>query len=295
MDQLDKSIVAHLLTCSRRSFRSIADNLGVSCPTVKKRVERLRQFGVIQRFSVELAQETLGTRYVAAEIKINGGGEKRNLLQQFDDHECIREVGIESTRVSYINQIPSNTVEGQCKFAKKGERVELTEEQLEILWYLVRNSRIPVKMLSRQTGYTIKRVRHILREILENPGVHITTQLNLISSGDINFLLSVDCERITTPEKIANQLCKRFPQEHWFSMNTIDRNSLLSYMTARDLGRVEQVIDATSMNQNIYNVDAKIVYNVLKSEGRSEKFIRDFALDRIEGVPKNGRKRFSGF
>ena len=65
-------------------------------------------------------------------------------------------------------------------------------------------------------------------------------------------------------------------------------------MTAKNLRRVEEIIDATSMNENIYNVDAKIIYSVMKSEGRSERFIRDFAMDRIERVSKDGRRIYSG-
>ncbi|MFW9848919.1 MAG: winged helix-turn-helix transcriptional regulator [Candidatus Thorarchaeota archaeon] len=324
MDQLDKNIISQLMGCSRKSFRSIADSLGISCPTVKKRVERLRQFGVIQRFSVEMAQETLGTRYVIAELATDGAGQKAEFLQKFDEHECIREVltlsnghyllfaevtpnekaqckefleslpDLESSRVSYINQIPSETVGGQCKFAKKGEKVDLTKEELELLWYLVRNSRVPIKTLSRQTGYTIKQVRRIVGQILQNPGIHFTTHLNLVASGDINIVLAADCEDISTPAKIALHLSKRFPQEHWFSMNTIDRNTLYSYMTTKHLAQVEQIMESTQTYPNVYNVDAKIVYSVLKSEGRSEQFINDFAADQLRLITRNNRKRFSG-
>ena len=324
MDQLDKNIIAQLMGCSRKSYRSIADSLGVSCPTVKKRVERLRIGGIIQRFSVEMSQETLGTRWVAAEIDTNGSEDKGTLLKKFDEHECIREVlsfgqgqymlfaevtpeeksgckeyldslgDLVSSQVAYVNQIPSKNVGDQCKFAKKGKPVQVTTDQMEVLWHLVKNSRIPAKALSRYTGQTIKHVRRILKEILQNPGIHFTTQLNLVSSGDINFLLSVDCNRITTPGKIADQLSMRFPQEHWFSMNTIERNSLYAYMTAKNLRRVEEIIETTSMNENIYNVDAKIIYSVMKSEGRSERFIRDFAMERIDRVSKDGRRIYSG-
>ena len=325
MDQIDKNIIGHLLACSRKSFRSIADNLGVSCPTVKKRVERLRQFGVIQRFSVEMSHETFGTKWVAAKIQTNGREDKSVLLNQFDENECIREVlsfgnggyllfaevtpneksscrdfldsleGMESTEVSYIKQIPSNTVGGQCKYTTKGGKVEISSDHLKLLWHLVKNSRLPANHLSRLTGYSIKDVRRVLKQILEHPGIHFTVQLNLASCGELNFILMFDHDGTDTPENIADQLSSKHLQEHWFSMKALEKDSMMTYMTANNLGKVEEIIEHSRAIPTTSKVDAKIIYSVLKSEPRSEKFIRDYALDHIEGISKEPRKRYSGF
>lgn len=54
LDRTDAVILESLLTDARRSYRDIADEVGLSPPAVSNRVDRLRDLGVIQRFTVEV-------------------------------------------------------------------------------------------------------------------------------------------------------------------------------------------------------------------------------------------------
>ena len=59
LDETDFEILRLLLEDSRRSFRGIADEVNRSPPTVSNRVERLRELGVIRRFTLELDRTLL--------------------------------------------------------------------------------------------------------------------------------------------------------------------------------------------------------------------------------------------
>ena len=68
LDETDLVILQRLLDDARRSYRGIADEVDLSPPTVSNRVDRLRQLGVIRRFTLQLdrtmlseAEETLVT------------------------------------------------------------------------------------------------------------------------------------------------------------------------------------------------------------------------------------------
>jgi DNA-binding Lrp family transcriptional regulator len=60
LDELDRRIVAALSTDGRRSYRDIGDEVGLSAPAVKRRVDRLRAEGVIERFTAVLDPRALG-------------------------------------------------------------------------------------------------------------------------------------------------------------------------------------------------------------------------------------------
>jgi DNA-binding Lrp family transcriptional regulator len=60
LDQLDRQIVASLLADARRSFRAIGAEVGLSAPAVKRRVDRLVDDGVIERFTAVVDPRQLG-------------------------------------------------------------------------------------------------------------------------------------------------------------------------------------------------------------------------------------------
>jgi DNA-binding Lrp family transcriptional regulator len=60
LDALDRQIVALLLTDARSSFREIGAEVGLSAPAVKRRVDRLVDTGVIERFSAVVDPRALG-------------------------------------------------------------------------------------------------------------------------------------------------------------------------------------------------------------------------------------------
>jgi len=60
MDETDVKILKKLLLDARASYRKIAEEIGVSPPTVLSRVERLENDGIIKAYSTLLDHEKLG-------------------------------------------------------------------------------------------------------------------------------------------------------------------------------------------------------------------------------------------
>jgi DNA-binding Lrp family transcriptional regulator len=60
LDRLDHQIIARLVEDSRRSYRSLGEEVGLSAPAVKRRVDRLSNAGVISRFTVTVDPRLLG-------------------------------------------------------------------------------------------------------------------------------------------------------------------------------------------------------------------------------------------
>ncbi|MFX1276984.1 MAG: Lrp/AsnC family transcriptional regulator [Promethearchaeota archaeon] len=57
MDEKDKRILEMLIEDSRRPYREIADEIGLSESTVRKRVIRLQEDNVIEKFTIKVCRE----------------------------------------------------------------------------------------------------------------------------------------------------------------------------------------------------------------------------------------------
>ncbi len=60
MDGTDAKIVKRLLSDARMSYRKIAEEIGVSPPTVLARVEKLQRDGIIKSYSALIDHEKIG-------------------------------------------------------------------------------------------------------------------------------------------------------------------------------------------------------------------------------------------
>nr|CBH37246.1 probable HTH-type transcriptional regulator [uncultured archaeon] len=70
LDEIDKKIIEMLQEDSRKTFVEIANELGVSDPTIHARVKKLQEAGIIEKFTAVLAPEKV-EKGVAAFIEIN--------------------------------------------------------------------------------------------------------------------------------------------------------------------------------------------------------------------------------
>jgi DNA-binding Lrp family transcriptional regulator len=65
IDDIDRKIIARLREDGRRSFASVGEAVGLSAPAVKRRVDRLRDAGLIERFTITVDPRVLGWRVEA--------------------------------------------------------------------------------------------------------------------------------------------------------------------------------------------------------------------------------------
>lgn len=60
LDNLDVKILSHLQANSRKSFQEIAKSCLTSVPTIKSRVDRLIELGIITKFTIDIDNSKLG-------------------------------------------------------------------------------------------------------------------------------------------------------------------------------------------------------------------------------------------
>lgn len=74
LDETDREILSRLLEDGRASYKELADAVGLSPPAVSDRIDRLRELGVIERFTVNVDRSLLreGVR-IAATLDVTPG------------------------------------------------------------------------------------------------------------------------------------------------------------------------------------------------------------------------------
>lgn len=81
LDELDRAILTALVNDARTSWRDLAAEMGVSSPTIRDRVRRLQDRGIVQGFSVEVSPTALGYSLEAV-IRFRPLPGKRHQLEQ---------------------------------------------------------------------------------------------------------------------------------------------------------------------------------------------------------------------
>lgn len=272
VDLVDKGIIAELEGNCRQSFRALARKLEVSSKTIRSRIEKLIELGVIQRFLVELNSEVLGAHLVIAEVSTLGSE---------DAHEFIHQIG-QSPVVRLVSRLADGTydVEAEVRgnmgtvnfgqFLRGLDRVsdveihdviemhphitkevhskpqalnfDFTKIKLNVLRCLRENPRMPVVDIARRTEMSAKRVRMVLRQLQNSGTLRFTLEWLRSAGNQIEFRSRIryNAEN-TSPRKLVAWLEQRYPLEYWTSYLLSDEPTLLLDFAVDTLHHVEAI------------------------------------------------------
>ena len=82
LDEKDKTIIEMLLEDARRPYREIADEVGLSESTVRKRVVRLQEGGIIEKFTIKICREEERCIYAFITLIPKNESEIKDLLRE---------------------------------------------------------------------------------------------------------------------------------------------------------------------------------------------------------------------
>lgn len=89
LDDLDKRILGELLKNSRRSYRKLADDLGIAPGTVLKRIKEMESTGIIKSYSVVVDHNKIGSQIIALVEIISSGGKLEEMGKKLSKLENI--------------------------------------------------------------------------------------------------------------------------------------------------------------------------------------------------------------
>ncbi|MFW9968282.1 MAG: winged helix-turn-helix transcriptional regulator [Candidatus Thorarchaeota archaeon] len=251
MDPLDWALICELSGNSRRPYKELAKKFRISPNTVKNRISNLRKQGVIKKFSICVSFETLGAENVAGFVSTDGSENVIELMKQIasqpmvceiyrtsdrryeyhamvlgaretlglkrylSDLDGVKEVEMRPIVFFFPNKSPSYPLN------TRGKRVTFTHDQLRVLRSLTDDARLPVSQIAKETGFTSRRVRKILRDLQEGGGIHFHVLYNVFALGDMEYRMRI-CfdEGQIAGQDIIMGLYEKYPEKFWWASIT---------------------------------------------------------------------------
>lgn len=131
-DDIDRQILELLLEDARRPFRGIADEVGLSAPAVSDRIDRLRDRGVIRRFTVDLDRATLATAEECLLTVRTSPTDAETLATQLSEHDAVEHVhrGVSGTITATAHMDAAGLDESLNELAEASPDAEWSVEPL---------------------------------------------------------------------------------------------------------------------------------------------------------------------
>ena len=113
MDELDKAIVQHLIADARTTYGRIGEEVSLSAPAVKRRVDRLVQTGVIRGFTAVLDPAVLEWDVEAyVWVYCEGAPDPEDVRRQFEEvPEVVQATTISGTADAVLRLQARDTAE----------------------------------------------------------------------------------------------------------------------------------------------------------------------------------------
>ena len=123
LDNLDVKILAHLHSNSRESFQKIAKCCLTSVPTVKSRVDRMLELGIISKFTIDIDNSKLGITEAILLINAKPGAVSR-ITEELRGLEEVKELYVTSDSDTAI---VSRVAGDMRRILAIQERIDLTD------------------------------------------------------------------------------------------------------------------------------------------------------------------------
>lgn len=215
----------------------MADKLGITATAVKKRVTKLLERGVIDRFITTLNFEMIDSDLVLAIVQTDGSEFEEDFIDELGEPSFVFQVSpiacgkgglyavfAVTSGLSGLSEFgtfirtlkPVANSEIHVLLYPKGKKVNLTKTQLRVLKYLVENPRMSIVEIADLSGMTARRIRRTIEELQEGEGILFAVIWNLGIGGLTEVLLRIEWdEKNTDHESVIAWLRKRYPLEYW--------------------------------------------------------------------------------
>jgi Lrp/AsnC family leucine-responsive transcriptional regulator len=260
LDQTDKKILNILAVNCRTPYREIANTLGMSATAIKNRVDDMVAGGVIAEFVVRFSAAMISAEVMIVWLKTDGAEDREQFVSEIAANRGVMQivplyggdylVAAEFTSTlemaNLAEALKSNRhvtfTEMHTILFQRGKKTNLTNLQLRVLKALLKDARMQITDIARETGLTVRLVRKTLRELKESEAIDFSLRWRLNMGGRMTFLLKLkwDPKQVTRDETI-DMLLKNYPDEFWEILPSANDPVLFAAATVDNLNHVNTI------------------------------------------------------
>ncbi|MFW9910239.1 MAG: winged helix-turn-helix transcriptional regulator [Candidatus Thorarchaeota archaeon] len=223
MDTTDRMILKAMYRNCRVSYEELSRELGITGNSIKRRIRKLIEDGVIVSFCLRLSQDMASTEPMIALVEPIRNTNVDELVDAVGKHPFVISAGLDSSGWlvvwvefigtdglsefnSYVRGLKGvNDVElNPLPSGDRGKKIEFSRSQLRVLKVLVDDPRMPISTIAQKTGMTIKKARKILGELEDSEAVIFSARVNANAGSGTRFVLRLywDEKQISSDEII---------------------------------------------------------------------------------------------
>lgn len=291
MDLVDKDILLELYGNCRATYRGIAEKLGVTATSVKKRITRLREVKFLSRPYVLLSLAMMDADYCFNTVITDGTEQDETFFDLIGTHPSVKvvmrinprkiwvlgeamgplglfELGRFLRGLTCVKEVISNFVypvtptplQFGSQYAYRGNKTIFTKLQLKVLRCLLDDARISATEIAKEIQFSARRVRQVLRDLLKGGGLYFTIFTKMSAGGVIPFNLIIDFDDTkVSPQEVTKWVMEQNPGEYWNTWLFANRPTLHHFCTAKDLQTIEAMTNKAKKAKFAKRVGSEIV------------------------------------
>ncbi|MHA2423542.1 MAG: Lrp/AsnC family transcriptional regulator [Candidatus Thorarchaeota archaeon] len=254
MDVFDRVLLGELAANCRISFTDLAKKYEVSVNTIKKRVEDLRDEGVIVAFDAQIPLGAIGGNFAVVMMKLTTKW-STDIVENLGKHPNIYAIaaGIQPEAFALVVYRSNQELTQAIDILQSSQGVSDTEtipllppliggkpppsksldDLKKIDWKILQklrwNGRMQLGDLADAVGSSPASVRKRLQFMRENMLVSETILVNPSVTQGMVVMFSVDMPELSSEiqHELDTLLAKEFPDNYWLSWRVADRSNLL--------------------------------------------------------------------
>ena len=210
IDELDRQIAWTLAINCRTSLQDLSNKLGITRTAIKKRIDRLVESGAIAAFSVRFNLAQVDHDVAFAILSFEEPPHDEYLVNYLSDSPFISEISRTfDKRVIIIFEYPSptelshltnsfRTMEGVTNVelwtnlvVDKGGKIELTGIHKKVLRSLIKDAKMSISDIAKETGLTPRRISKTIGELIESRAILFTISWVANLAGETTFVSKI--------------------------------------------------------------------------------------------------------
>ncbi|MFX1509216.1 MAG: winged helix-turn-helix transcriptional regulator [Promethearchaeota archaeon] len=283
MDAVDKNIIFELSTNYRASYQAIAKKMDLSVNAVKKRIEKLKESGVIRGGLLLPMRAMLEMDDWVALLRTEDPIPSDQFLDVIGAHRLVGSAsiltdgsilcfgwypgssGLEEIG-TFLRSTPGvESVEFHTILADPGKRCELSVSDVKVLRCLHKEPRMSISDISNETRLTPRRIRKIIDALIGENGsesniylnhpsrggkrpeevcFQLSLRWNLNAGGHTAFVIIIRHEEGAQPRsKIVDILKENFPVKFWYAYASAFEPVIFSVFVVEHMREASEIIE----------------------------------------------------
>ncbi len=267
---------------SRQTLRELSPKVGLTAPSIKKRIDKLIEVGFIKKYIVALGYKYIDATSATVIVRTDGSVKPDRFIQKFQDNravflilpmvsgELLLRVMYTSTNdlsnltelISNFDGVKSVHVHVTDVYESRCSLTDFTIVQLKILSQLVLDPRMPTHEIAARSKLSVKSVEQNLDTLVREEMVFFGIKWNRIGKGSsiVTAPIKYDSKK-ATPESIVQWFTIHYPIEFWSYRASLYEPLIFVSLGVNDIFKLEELTRALQNQDWVESVSIMVSYS----------------------------------